>query len=295
MQPQFLQGLREMAQYLGAKLDTLASATRAPVKIDIGKSSEELANAAKALTVVTDTLEKSERSMNMASVVSQLQSVLSSIERQAQAVGMLAGKVTNDEAKRTNALLMSLTDAVNGIKLEEKDTDLSALNDLKTIAFALQKELERKNTGAIEAKLDSVIQLMRDFKVKLPEVVKFDKDQLKQLVSASGYGGGGSVTTAMVPRTTVVANVALTTANTQYSYTLPKNAVAFYAKLRGVDQQFTYAWVTGKMPTSGDGTAYMTTTYNFLQSRDGVDFGGKTLYVQCDASSQVLEIESYIA
>ena len=130
--------------------------------------------------------------------------------------------------------------------------------------------------------------------IKMPEIMKLDADQLREITATSKYGGGLG-NPLPVARKVTVSNVSMTSANTEYSYTFPAGTVAFYMKLRSQSLVFTYAWLTGKLPTAGDGTAYMTTAQNFLQSRSYVDVSLRTIYFACASASQVMEIEVHTA
>jgi hypothetical protein len=183
-----------------------------------------------------------------------------------------------------------IVDAISKLKLEQKDSPL--LNDIKTIIYALQKDISIKGTEKLEAKLDTLIETFKNFKLEVPDTIKLDASQLKALKMSSG---GGGMAAPMKGKNIVLANVAMADANTEYSYTFPSFVTGFYMKVRSVDAQFGYAWATGKLPTSGDGSAYMTTTYNFLQSRPDVEVSNETIYFQSDTAGQVMEIEVYTA
>ena len=92
-----------------------------------------------------------------------------------------------------------------------------------------------------------------------------------------------------------VANLSMPAVNTEYTYTLPANTVQYKIKMRADDVPFLLATTTGKLPTSGDGSAYMTIAAYYTESTAGLDLSGKTLYLQTASVSQVAEIIVYTA
>ena len=156
-----------------------------------------------------------------------------------------------------------------------------------------------------QSKLDQVLVFMASIGTQLKELIaatknqtfKLDPGQLRELAGsarAGGGGGGGMGAGKLTGLSATVTNVALTTADTEYSHTFSKGCVGFTVKLRSQNTLLLYAWVTGKLPTSGDGAAYMTAPQNFLRSPEWLEPAGKTIYLQTGSATQVAEIEEII-
>lgn len=134
-------------------------------------------------------------------------------------------------------------------------------------------------------------------KLKPKDSVKFDDTQMKGLMAALTNSGnsmavGGGVLAA---RNVDVDNVTMATADTEYSYTFPANTVGFELRLRADDVALLVAYTTGKLPTSGDGLAYLTVPAYFIEKTAGLDWSGKTIYVQTGSAAQTLEVITYTA
>lgn len=124
-----------------------------------------------------------------------------------------------------------------------------------------------------------------------PSTFKLDDMQLRALAtSASGGTNGGN----LAARNAKTTNLSLAASNTQYSHTFAANTVAFTIKLRAQGVLGYYSWVTGTMPSGGDASNYMTIPQNFLRSKDGVDYSGKTIYLGAASNSQIAEIEEFM-
>ena len=82
-----------------------------------------------------------------------------------------------------------------------------------------------------------------------------------------------------------VANVTMTSANTEYSYTIPNQTTKLFFKLRGTAATAKLTWTE-----SGSGTTYLTIPAGGTFVLDNVFFVGKTLYFQSATASQVAEI-----
>ena len=81
----------------------------------------------------------------------------------------------------------------------------------------------------------------------------------------------------------------MTSANTEYSYTLPNNTKKFEIKLRNVGYPLKLAIVKG---TSG--TTYVNIPNGGRHKEEDIRFPNTILYFQTTANSQVAEIISYI-
>lgn len=85
-----------------------------------------------------------------------------------------------------------------------------------------------------------------------------------------------------------VANVSMTTANTEYSYELPQHTKEFFIKLRNLGYPLQLAVVEGDSNT---------TYYNIANSktlRDEVRASKVTLYFRSTTNSMVAEILSWV-
>ena len=116
------------------------------------------------------------------------------------------------------------------------------------------------------------------------------KGLMGALTASRGFGSGGEVKSA---QNWAIATVAITTANTEYSYTFPANTVCWTLKLRGTVAVLYYASETGKLPVSGDNSDYLTLYVSGARSQDGVEWSGKTMYFESNTASQVVELEIF--
>ena len=157
---------------------------------------------------------------------------------------------------------------------------------LKMIYGCIEKGAEAQ-AEALKALSDDIRKSLESAKKGGTQKVEIAEMQMRALTA--GGGGGGSAGASKV----TVANVAMTDANAEYSYSFPANTVAWSVKLRGQGKLLLYAFSAGKLPTSGDASAYMTAPQNYIQSQTGVEWSGKKIFVQADTASQVLEVVSY--
>ena len=86
-----------------------------------------------------------------------------------------------------------------------------------------------------------------------------------------------------------ITNTALTTANTEYSYTIPANVKRIRFKLRAINALLKFCFTE-----SGSGTTYITVPYGETREINDARLGGKVLYVQSPTASQVLETEVWV-
>lgn len=86
-----------------------------------------------------------------------------------------------------------------------------------------------------------------------------------------------------------IANLTLTTADTEYNYTLPNNCISFSVKARG-SGTFKIAFTSGQ-----SGTAYETVPSGGVFSPDIplLLTGNRTFYAQSSTAGMVLEIRYY--
>jgi hypothetical protein len=174
----------------------------------------------------------------------------------------------------------------------KKDIDPDRIEALLKMVLSAIKENAPEKLGE---KIDAMDVVFRGLKPK--DTVRFDDTQMKGLMAAltnvgqsSGIGTYPGLKSAS---NWTVARVALTSANTEYTYTFPANTVSWTMKLRAQGATLYYSSATGKFPTSGDNTTYMTMLPLGAKSQDGVEWGGLTMYLQSDTASQVVEIEVF--
>ena len=289
MQP-LIQALKELGSFLGRKLDELIAVSRQQkISLDIGDATSQLESAAKNLTELSQTLQKNEATRNFTDVRRELSSVARTIADAATALRTSAQTDYTKEFKQTHQLLKSATEAIRAIKLKERDIDLSKLSDIEEALKTLISLTSSRDTSALERKIDQLIEAFSNFSVNVPSTVSINPRQVKVLATAAASGGRGQ----QIATQASVTNVSMASADTQYSHTFSANTTSFYMKLRSQNTKFFYSWESGKLPGAGDGSAYMTTGQNFLQSRPGLEISGKTIYFETATTSQVMEIEEY--
>ena len=86
----------------------------------------------------------------------------------------------------------------------------------------------------------------------------------------------------VTPATTTLS---LTTADTEYSYTVPDGTKRLIFKLRTLDGDVTYGWATG--------ARNMTISAGFVRDISDINFVARTLFVSCNLADKILEIETY--
>lgn len=127
--------------------------------------------------------------------------------------------------------------------------------------------------------------------LKVPDTFKLDDMQVRA-ISANRMPLNPA---PLAPRSINVRTLSLANANTEYSITLSAGTTGYFVKLRSQNVLLLMATATGKLPTSGDGSAYMQIPQNGMLSPMGLDVGGKTLYFQTGSASQTLELQEFIA
>lgn len=169
---------------------------------------------------------------------------------------------------------------------KQKPTDFKGVEKLLT-ELAGKKD----DSKPILAALASLTEAVNKMQGNKP--IKIDEMQMKALTTSQIplMTNGGN----LAARSATVTNTSLSSANTEYSYTFPANTVNFVIKLRAQNVVLLYSWTTGKLPTSGDGTAYMTAPQGFIRGQNDLDVSGKTIYLQTASSSQTAEIEVFKA
>lgn len=92
----------------------------------------------------------------------------------------------------------------------------------------------------------------------------------------------------MIGGKVTVANVAMASANTEYSYAVPAGTHKILMKLRDTGQPFKLAYVSGE-----SGTTYITVPANTSKEILDIRGTGITLYFQSPGASQTMEIEGW--
>ena len=85
-----------------------------------------------------------------------------------------------------------------------------------------------------------------------------------------------------------IANVTMTTGDTEYNYALPAGTQKVLIKLRGTGAVCKLAYVSGQ-----SGTTYLTIPAGSSKTIEGIKGTAMTLYFQSPTASQVAEIESW--
>jgi len=321
-----IQALRELGQYLGAKIDTLA-ASKGTISVDMSDTSKSIGDSAKALSVAAKNIASAaEKISSYDKMTGMLSSDLSTMNKGLKDAVMSIKEVSSvidktsknsglnfdfmqEQMKQLSAAMDKIAANVNAIKPTDMSETIKALKDVNKAVSGIKLVLPSNQVAKLDDisasigglrdamisraqyvdRTDEVIAAIRSIKIQVPESMKLDASQL----GAIRYGGGGGGATASHARTAVTANVAMTTANTQYSYTFPSNTIGFRIKLRDQGTLMYYSWQSGTLPGSGTGTAYATVQQNGDIVRDNLDVGNKTIYFESDTNSMVAEIESF--
>jgi hypothetical protein len=83
-----------------------------------------------------------------------------------------------------------------------------------------------------------------------------------------------------------IANVAMASANTEYSYAVPADTRKLTIKLRDSGYDLKLAYTQGQ-----SGTTYILIPAGSTKTIENIYIKGVTLYFQTDADTQVLEVE----
>ncbi len=195
-----------------------------------------------------------------------------------------------NENKDILLALANVEKAIRDTEAEEVELDLKPV---VTELAALRKETATQATATVKA-LDAVVNALGQLpkKLEIPKEFKLDNEQLRSIRSS----GGGAIAMPMDARTATdwqVNTVAITLADTEYEYTFPNNTISWTLKLRGTTGKLYYASSTGKLPVSGDNSAYVTVPANGTRSQDNVEYGGKKMYFESNLASQVVELDIF--
>lgn len=314
---------KEFAQYLGAKIEfsqkEIVAAIRNnqlnPQKVELdltSKAIEKLQDASQLdIQNILKTMKEvaSSNSADMKGLSQEVAKLVKAVESESSETHLLkthsnllrqilnvAEKMQKTMDSSSDAKEMAKLDAiikaVKDNKPEKVNIDVSELKVISAELKTLNRTTKEKGSSKIEEKLDKVIaglETLASKKYDFPKTLKLDDMQVRRM--SSGSGGAGVQTRGATKKT--IGNVALTATNTEYSYTFPANTISFTMKIRGQAALLYYAFESGKLPSSGDGSAYATLGQNFLQLQDNVEWSNQTIYLGSDTASQVAEIISY--
>jgi len=234
----------------------------------------------KEMSGVSSVLEKTTKQQSVAFIqsVNRLQKAIDKIKEP---------KFSGDIKVDTNKLettIQSLKSSFKPVKVDKLETLL------KSIQTAL-KDNSNAQLKSFKDGLEAIVIALNQLNLIVPNTFKLDEMQLRALKpQGGGYGG------ILPARSTKITNVIMTSADTEYSHTFNKSCVSFRMKLRVNNASFYYSWETGTLKVSGDASSYISIPANWLDSRDGVEYNGKTIFFEhSSASSQIMEIEEGIA
>ena len=222
-------------------------------------------------------------------------------------------KAVNDQTSALRTIFTNFNRALEKVSKPEINVEVNfdglkaILGELKTILVSIQKRKEvslakvetelglirraikENDGGEIVKSFDAFGKEMKELKPK--KTVRIDDEQLSKLVQAVGGGanfaGNGG---AKSGTTYTIQTLTLTDANTEYEFTFPRGTVSWTMKLRAAGDSLFYAAETGKLPSSGDGSAYMTLLPGLsAQAQDNVDYGGHKMFFESDGAGNVVE------
>lgn len=183
----FLQGLRELAQFLGSKIDSLiAISSNKKLDINLGESTKQLEEASKELAQVAKILSKKESTDHVGltrAVISALQAVDNSVRR-------IKLDVKTDT--ETPKLIKDLIKAVRDKDMIVEAPDFSSLE--KEVA-GVKSMIGTSDMTKIEKKIDKIYDCIEKLNttmqgLKFPSIFKLDEMQLKSLRGSFGGGSG---------------------------------------------------------------------------------------------------------
>ena len=172
--------------------------------------------------------------------------------------------------------------------MNEKSVDLS---NVEQLLVALIETFKQGHPDAFAERIDALDAVFKG--IKIPDTIGFDQQQMKGLMTAlTNLGGSGGV---LGIRNMTVRNISIPTANTPVEFQFPANTIQYQLRMRQTDVPLLVATETGKLPTSGDGSAYFTVFAYFEEKTSGLDMSSKKLYFQTDQAAQICEVIVYTA
>jgi hypothetical protein len=264
--------------FLGKKFDELISATQSQsIVVKMGDATDGLERAAVAINAASDRLRMPDirAEFKAPDVSSAMNKIIASLDRM---------QPDTTEQEKTNKLLKQMCDK----KVEPPVVTIAPSTSIEKKLDVLSSDIR-----ASLSEVSSALKLVSNIKLAVPSTFKLDEMQARALTSSQkGITTTGGV---MAARNVAVINVALDTANTEYTHTFGSNVVSWQLRVRDTDVPVLAAHTAGKLPISGDGTAYFTIPAYYIQANDGLDWSGKKLYLQTGSASQVAEIIEYRA
>ena len=177
------------------------------------------------------------------------------------------------------------------VALMKKQKELS-ITPLYEELRAIRQILKQNEPEKLGKRFDVLDQIFKGLKPK--ETVKFDDAQIQALIGAMRYGGEINTNGGVKSATRyLVDTLAMANANTEYTFTFPANVVSWTMKQREPGATLLYSHATGKFPTTGDNSDYMTLLPMGARSQDNVEWGGVKMFFQSDTASQVIEFEIF--
>ena len=85
-----------------------------------------------------------------------------------------------------------------------------------------------------------------------------------------------------------IANTAMASADTEYSYTIPAGTKRIKFKLRALNALLKYSFTAGE-----SGTTFVTVPYGDTEEINDASLGGKIIYFQSPTASQTVETRTW--
>lgn len=311
---------KELAQYLGAKIDysnkEIVAAIRNnqlnPTKVELdltSKAIEKLQDSSQLdIQNILKTLKEvaGENSQDMTRLSSEVAKLVKAVESESSETFLLKTmqnilrqilvssekmqkKMESSSDAKEIAKLDEIIRAVKANKIDVPKVDVSELKVISTELKTLNRAAKEDKFKGIETKLDNLAAIMEVIagkKFDFPKTFKLDDMQVRKISS----GGSGVQTRGATGYTTDI--LTLTNANTEYSYTFPANTVSYTFKLRSAGNNLYYASAANQTPANG--TDYITLLPGLTaRSQDNVEWSNKTIYFESDGAGNVVEIEIF--
>lgn len=199
---------------------------------------------------------------------------------------------TEDMVSEIEKITEEIRDLATSIK--ESAPDMEPLE--RGIQMLLNKIEEFSDGNIIEA-LDALRSTLeaQGKKAKEQQTFKLEEQQFRALRNNGRGGGGMSTAGPLQARGITHANLSMPLVATEYTYTFPANTVTWVIKLRDQGTLLYYAFATGTLPNSGTGAKYSTAPAGFIRAQEGVEWGGRTIYLGAESADMIAEIEAYTA
>lgn len=211
-----------------------------------------------------------------------------------------------DSVDDTTALILvqlnDIQDSIKALKdsISSIDVDIETPQIMAVLGEIRDEIKGDEEKAALLEKFSGIEQALSKIKVDVPDKVQLSDSQFRELKQTMKGGttrvvGGGGQRPDFATKQTI-ANVSVDNSS-ESSYTFPGNTISFEMNITNQATKFHYAYESGKLPTSGDGSAYKTSPQNFIKSMDGVDWSNTTIYFELESSGSVssdtMQIESH--